>query len=129
MPSNRSDSFDTEFRVCRLHRHISTYLAALFSLPVTRSNGERLSHEEVVNQLDNDTVQYEVNLGVNGAFAETVRVTIRVEVAQYDSAISWLKDLMYGAEFTKDRFVLFLYLICCFVCAFIFVHAEILFRV
>ncbi|TCD61425.1 hypothetical protein EIP91_008439 [Steccherinum ochraceum] len=87
----------------RLRPHISTYLGALFSLPVTRSNGQRLTHEEVVNQLDNDTVQYEVSLGVNGAFAETVRVTIRVEVGQYDSAISWLKDLVYGAEFTKDR--------------------------
>ena len=84
-------------------RHISTYLGSLFSLPVVRSNGERLSHEEVVNQLDDDTVSYEVGLGVNGAFSETLRVTIKVEVGNYESAISWLKDLIYGSEFAKDR--------------------------
>ncbi|THH28068.1 hypothetical protein EUX98_g6115 [Antrodiella citrinella] len=87
----------------RLRPLISTYLSSLFSLPVTRSNGEHLTHEEVVNQLDNDTVSYEVSLGVNGAFAETLRVTIKVEVSNYESAVAWLKDLVYGSEFTKDR--------------------------
>lgn len=56
-----------------------------------------------MNQLDNDTVSYEVSLGVNGAFSETLRVTIKVEVGNYESAISWLKDLIYGSEFAKDR--------------------------
>ncbi|KAH8102439.1 Metalloenzyme, LuxS/M16 peptidase-like protein [Cristinia sonorae] len=87
----------------RLRPHISTYLSVLFSLPVTRSNGERLTHEEVVNQLDNDTVSYEVSLGVNGAFTEALRITIKVEVNNYESAIAWLKDLVYGSEFAKDR--------------------------
>ena len=86
-------------------RHISTYLGAFFSLPVTRSSGERLSHEEVVNKLDNDTVSYDVTLGVNGGFNETLRVTIKVETANYEVAIAWLRDLLYGSEFTKDRSV------------------------
>ena len=84
---------------------MSTYLGSLFSLPVVRSNGQRLSHEEVVNQLDNDTVSYEVGLGINGAFTEALRITIKVEVSNYEAAISWLKDLVYGAEFAKDRYV------------------------
>jgi Zn-dependent M16 (insulinase) family peptidase len=74
---------------------------------VRRQSGERLSHEEVVDQLDEQTVFYEVGLGASGIFAETLRVTIRVEVAKYELAVAWLRDLLYGSEFTKERFVLF----------------------
>ncbi|KAI0652259.1 Metalloenzyme, LuxS/M16 peptidase-like protein [Trametes meyenii] len=87
----------------RLRPYLSTYLSAFFSLPVQRSTGEKLNHEEVVHRLDSDTVSYEVSLGVNNAFMETVRVSIKVETAQYENAIAWLKDLVYGSEFDKDR--------------------------
>ena len=70
-----------------------------------RQSGERLSHEEVVDQLDDQTVSYDVNLGVSGRFTETLRVTIRVEVAKYELAVAWLRDLLYGSEFAKERFV------------------------
>ncbi|OCH95812.1 hypothetical protein OBBRIDRAFT_788022 [Obba rivulosa] len=87
----------------RLRPHISVYLASFFSLPVRRSTGERLSYEEVVNKLDDETVSFEVALGMGNAFTETVRVTIKVEAAMYETAIAWLKDLVYGSEFDKDR--------------------------
>lgn len=86
-------------------RLISTYLSAFFALPVVRQSGERLSHEDVVNKLDNETVSYEVGLGMSNAFAETFRISIKVETAHYETAIAWLKDLMYGAEFDKERSV------------------------
>lgn len=86
-----------------LRPYIQTYLNSFFSLPVKRQSGERLSHEEVVDQLDDQTVSYEVNLGVSGRFAETLRVTIRVEVAKYELAVAWLRDLLYGSEFVKER--------------------------
>jgi hypothetical protein len=74
---------------------------------VKRRSGERLSHEEVVDQLDDQTVSYEVNYGISGMFAETLRVTICVEVAKYELAVAWLRDLLYGSEFMKERYVLF----------------------
>ncbi|KAJ7038105.1 Metalloenzyme, LuxS/M16 peptidase-like protein [Mycena alexandri] len=77
----------------RLRPLISTYL----------QSGERLTHEDVVNKLDNETVSYEVGLGLSNSFAETFRISIKVEIAQYETAIAWLKDLMYGAEFDKER--------------------------
>jgi hypothetical protein len=80
-------------------------MSAFFALPVVRQSGERLTHEDVVNKLDNETVSYEVGLGISSAFAETLRITIKVETAQYETAIAWLKDLMYGAEFDKERYV------------------------
>ena len=84
-------------------RYISAYLAAFFSLPVKRQSGEYLTHEQVVNKLDNETVSYEVGLGMSGSFAEIFRVSIKVEIALYDAAVAWLKDLVYGGEFNKDR--------------------------
>ncbi|KAJ7597129.1 Metalloenzyme, LuxS/M16 peptidase-like protein [Mycena floridula] len=87
----------------RLRPHVSTYLSTFFALPVKRQSGEHLGHEQVINKLDDETVSYEAGLGISGSFAETLRVTIKVETAAYETAIAWLKDLVYGAEFTKDR--------------------------
>ncbi|CCM05163.1 uncharacterized protein FIBRA_07372 [Fibroporia radiculosa] len=87
----------------RLRPHMAVYLSAFFSLPVNRSTGEQLTHEQVVNQLDNDTVSYESSLGVGTAFMETLRVTIKVESGRYEAAVAWLKDLVYGIQFDKDR--------------------------
>ena len=84
-------------------RYISTYLSSFFALPVRRASGLNLSHEEVINKLDNETVSYEVGLGVGGGFTDIFRVSMKVEIAHYETAIAWLKDLVYGAEFDKDR--------------------------
>lgn len=88
-----------------LFRYISTYLSSFFSLPVRRASGVKLSHEEVINQLYNETVVYGVGLGVSNYFTDMLRVSIEVEVAHYETAIAWLKDLVYGAEFNQDRYI------------------------
>ena len=64
-----------------------------------------LSHEEVVNQLDNETVAYTVGLGVSNSFTDILCVSIQVETAHYETAIAWLKDLVYGADFDRDRYI------------------------
>jgi hypothetical protein len=70
---------------------------------VTRQSGEQLTHEEVINKLDNETVSYEANLGIGDQFCETLRVSFKVETPLYETAIIWLRDLVYGSEFTKER--------------------------
>lgn len=82
---------------------MSTYLSAFFALPIKRLSGERLTHEEVINKLDNETVSYEVGLGISNSFSDTFRVSIKVETARYETAIAWMRDLLYGAEFDNDR--------------------------
>jgi hypothetical protein len=86
-------------------RYISAYLTSFFSLPVTRQSGKRLTHEEVINQLDNETVSYEANLGVGDTFCENLRVSFKVETPLYETAIEWLRDLVYDSEFDKERSV------------------------
>ncbi|KDR85083.1 hypothetical protein GALMADRAFT_233694 [Galerina marginata CBS 339.88] len=87
----------------RFRPYLSAYISSFFSLPVRRQTGVRLSHEEVINQLDNETVSYEVGLGMSGAFTDTLRVSIKVETSLYENAVAWLKDLVYGSEFDKER--------------------------
>ena len=39
-------------------RLVTAYLSSIFSLPITASSGERLTHEEVVARLDDDQQRY-----------------------------------------------------------------------
>ncbi|KAI9572885.1 Metalloenzyme, LuxS/M16 peptidase-like protein [Boletus coccyginus] len=86
-----------------LRPYLSTYAAAFFSLPVKLENGEVLGHEEVVNQLDDLTVSYEAGLGLSDQFTEFARISFKVETAHYESAVTWLCDLVWGAVFDKER--------------------------
>ncbi|KAF9460806.1 Metalloenzyme, LuxS/M16 peptidase-like protein [Collybia nuda] len=87
----------------RLRPHISTYLSAFFSLAVKRHSGELLTHEEVINKLDNETVSYEAGLGVSDGFSDSFRVSIKVEITMYEAAVEWLRDLLYGGIFDPER--------------------------
>ncbi|KAJ3568798.1 hypothetical protein NP233_g5473 [Leucocoprinus birnbaumii] len=86
-----------------LRPYLLTYASSFFSLPVVRASGEKLSHEDVANRLDNETVSYEAAFGISDAFTENFRVSIKVEIASYEKAVAWLRDLVYGAIFDKER--------------------------
>lgn len=83
--------------------YIGLYLGSFFALPVTRPDGTKLSHEDLVKMLDEVTVGYEVDCGVTGYFADTVRVAIKAEVSEYETVIGLLRDLLYSPEYPTDR--------------------------
>ena len=74
-------------------------------LPITRADGTRISHEDVVKQLEDDTVAYDITLGHGGYFQEMVRCSIKVETSQYATGIAWLRDLLYFSEYDVDRYL------------------------
>ncbi|KIJ45628.1 hypothetical protein M422DRAFT_46678 [Sphaerobolus stellatus SS14] len=87
-----------------LKPYLSLYMASFFSLPVeSKLLGRTLNHEEVVNGLDDETVNYDSNLGLDGFFSQMLRISIKVETTKYDRAIQWLNDLMYRSIFDKER--------------------------
>ncbi|KAI0036602.1 Metalloenzyme, LuxS/M16 peptidase-like protein [Vararia minispora EC-137] len=86
-----------------LRPYINVYVGTFFSLPVNRHTGERLSHEDVVNKLDDETVSYDTSLGMSGLVPESFRVSLRVELSKYEAAVAWLRDLVYGSEFDRER--------------------------
>jgi hypothetical protein len=86
-----------------VHSYMSAYHGSFFGLPMERQSGESLTHEDVVKKLDDETVVYEANFGTNDQFTNLFRVSLRVETALYETAIVWLKDLLYGSEYNKER--------------------------
>lgn len=65
-----------------------------------------LTHEQVVDKLDEETVSYDASLGYSGSFSELLRVSLKVEKNNYDVAVAWLKDVVYGGKFDKERCVM-----------------------
>lgn len=82
---------------------ITLYLSTLFSLPVTRANGESLSYEQVVEGLDDTLLDYDAALGIGSNFSENVTIEVKAEASQYEKAVAWLRDLLWSSTFSVDR--------------------------
>ncbi|GAC99682.1 hypothetical protein PHSY_007285 [Pseudozyma hubeiensis SY62] len=87
-----------------LRAQMQLYLSVLFSLPVVKQDGSNtaLTYEEVVKGLDEDTLEYDVSLG-SGGFGELVCAELKLERANYEKGIAWLRDLFLGSQFAIDR--------------------------
>ncbi|SGY31172.1 BQ5605_C002g01214 [Microbotryum silenes-dioicae] len=77
------------------------YLDSFFSLPVTQADGTMLDFEEVVRQLDAETLSYSIDL--NSPLQEGVTLRVKVEKGKYATAVAWLGDLLCGSSFSVDR--------------------------
>ncbi|KAJ1023179.1 hypothetical protein NDA16_003332 [Ustilago loliicola] len=87
-----------------LRSQMQLYLSVLFSLPIVRQDSTQasLTYEEVVKGLDEDTLEYDVSLGTGG-FGELVCAELKLERANYEKGIAWLRDLLWGSQFAVDR--------------------------
>lgn len=70
-------------------------------------------HEEVVQALNEDTVDYEngVGFGHSGTFncaifGQVISVELKVEQSKYAKAIQWLRDLLWAQEYNTERLVI-----------------------
>lgn len=87
-----------------LRSQMQLYLSVLFSLPLTKQDASQaqLTYEQVVKGLDEDTLEYDVSLGTGG-FGELVCAELKLERANYEKGIAWLRDLLWGSQFAVDR--------------------------
>lgn len=87
-----------------LRAQMQLYLSVLFSLPVVKQDASKasLTYEQVVKGLDEDTLEYDVSLG-SGGFGELVCAELKLERANYEKGIAWLRDLFWGSQFAVDR--------------------------
>ncbi|GES88292.1 metalloenzyme, LuxS/M16 peptidase-like protein [Rhizophagus clarus] len=86
-----------------LRPYINIYLGSFYSLPLTLPDGTKLTFEQVVSQLNKDTVKYDYSLGYNENFQQLVVFHIEVEASKYVKAIQWLNHLLWHTEFTAER--------------------------
>jgi len=84
------------------------YLEAIFELPILR-DGEVIPHEEIVAQLERETVSYSSTAGFYGStfsakgFSQYVVINIKSPVSLYSKSIQWLKEILWQTQFTAER--------------------------
>jgi len=67
-------------------------------------------HEDVINELAADTLTNSASLGADdgnrffcGDFSSLASLNLKVEFDKYMKGVHWLKDLLYGVQFSVDR--------------------------
>lgn len=92
-----------------LRLYLPLLVESLLELPIEK-DGKIIPYEEVVFQLNSDTVSTSVGIGVSkgglfkcGPYANTVTMTLQVETAKYTTALEWVKNLLYNTIFTIER--------------------------
>ncbi|EMC91218.1 hypothetical protein BAUCODRAFT_318806 [Baudoinia panamericana UAMH 10762] len=73
---------------------LTLYLANFFTTPVMR-DGARIEFEDVVLELERETVSYSINT-VRGN-VEMLSVSFEAESDRYESIISWLRTMLFDA--------------------------------
>ena len=78
------------------------YLMNFFATPIERNN-KRIEYEEVVKELEQDTVTFQVESGSSVGNSELIRFKFVVEPTKYKRAIQWVKELMFNSIFDPER--------------------------
>ncbi|KAL8857025.1 MAG: hypothetical protein Q9178_006430 [Gyalolechia marmorata] len=92
----------TESVPVELRPLLSVYLENMFTSPIER-NGQRIEFEQVIMELEKDTVGYAIGLGSALGNPEVLNMRISVEVEKYASAIQWLKEIIWSGIFDVER--------------------------
>ncbi|KAL4890916.1 Metalloenzyme, LuxS/M16 peptidase-like protein [Aspergillus ambiguus] len=81
---------------------LSIYTEAFFNLPVERDGGT-INFEQVVVELERDTVGYTMEGARSVGNSEMLRISFQVELEKYSSAIAWLQELSWKSIFDVER--------------------------
>ncbi|KIH90871.1 hypothetical protein SPBR_00123 [Sporothrix brasiliensis 5110] len=73
-----------------------------FNSPIVR-DGQRVDFEDVVKELEKDTVSYAFRSGGSVGDAESITLQIQLEPSKYTTIIRWLRTLMFDSVFDPVR--------------------------
>ncbi|KAF7534818.1 hypothetical protein G7054_g5918 [Neopestalotiopsis clavispora] len=73
-----------------------------FNTPIDR-DGKRVDFEQVVMELEKDTIQYSIESGNRLGDTESITLRMQVEPDKYATAIDWLKTMMFDSVFDVTR--------------------------
>lgn len=81
---------------------LSIFTEAFFTIPVQR-DGKTIDFEQVVVELEKDTVGYGMENARALGNSEMLRVTFQVEKEKYEKAIAWIQELTWNSIFDVER--------------------------
>ncbi|ELU05156.1 hypothetical protein CAPTEDRAFT_140557 [Capitella teleta] len=88
--------------------YLQLYTELILESPLMK-NGKLIPHQEVIQQLNADTVHNGASVGLHGGrfscgeFSSQVVLTLKVQMEKYKDGVQWLSDLLYHVEFTAQR--------------------------
>ncbi|XP_050309780.1 uncharacterized protein C05D11.1-like [Anthonomus grandis grandis] len=92
-----------------LRIYLPLLLESILELPIEK-DGKLTPYEEVVAQLNDDTVSTGTSLGIGacgmfscGSYSQTAILAIQVECIKYLKGLNWIKELLYQTKFTPER--------------------------
>lgn len=81
---------------------LSMFVDNFFNTPITR-DGKRLDFEEVVMELEKDTIMYQLGGGGRFGDPESMLINFNVEPDKYRKIIEWTRALMFDSIFDPER--------------------------
>ena len=93
---------DTEDVPVHLRPLLDIYAESFFSSPLIR-DGKRIEFEQVVMEMELDTVGYALSSGASLGAPEALKLAVHVEVEKYEWAISKIKEVMFQTIFDIER--------------------------
>jgi Zn-dependent M16 (insulinase) family peptidase len=80
---------------------LAVYLLNFFNTPILR-DGSKIEFEQVVMELEKDTVVYDIDTGSSVGNAEILYIRMVVEAEKYKTAIQWICDMMFSSVFDEE---------------------------
>ena len=91
-----------------LRNYLELYLECLFECPIEKKD-IKLTHEEVVQLLNDETVSYTNGTGLSGSnfvcgtFAQLTYFEMKFDSSKFEKGIEWIHDILWNTKFDVER--------------------------
>ncbi|KAM3076092.1 hypothetical protein ACMFMG_006389 [Clarireedia jacksonii] len=81
---------------------LKLFIDNFFDTPILR-NGKRIEFEQVVTELEEDTISYEMSGGNIIGNSESLLIKFEIEPEKYAKAVDWIRTMMFDSIFDVTR--------------------------
>ncbi|KAI0401343.1 Metalloenzyme, LuxS/M16 peptidase-like protein [Xylaria palmicola] len=81
---------------------LSLFNDNFFNTPIIRG-GQRIDFEQVVMELEKDTISYSLDPGTKVGDSESLLIRMQVEPDKYATAVEWIRTMMFDSVFDVTR--------------------------
>lgn len=83
---------------------LAVYITNFFNTPIMRE-GKRIEFEQVVTELEEETIVYSIDTGTGLGNSELLRIKFVVEPEKYEASIKWVKDMLFNSIFDAEVWI------------------------
>jgi Zn-dependent M16 (insulinase) family peptidase len=81
---------------------LALFMDNFFNTPIMR-DGKKIEFEQVVTELEQDTISYSMAGGVRIGDSEGLAIQFQIEPEKYAAAIKWIRTMMFDSVFDETR--------------------------